>query len=97
MTREFLAADWPDDGRVLLHATPDTAAIVAGSIDVLPAAAEVAVTISAALTLAPASFVSLRDTPDDVRANEFLRGNATGHAIDWRSAAGARCAALWLA
>ena len=63
-------------------------------IDVVPAAAEVAVTISPSLTLAPDSFVSLSGTPDMIEANKFLRGDAVGGAIDWVSAAGVLSALL---
>ena len=48
---EFLAAYWTDDGERLASTVADTRLVIAGSLDIAPAAAEVSVNIDASVSL----------------------------------------------
>lgn len=77
----ILFAYWTDGGRALMRATQGARAVVAGVIDLAGAAAEVAVTVSPAVTFAPVdSFVDLDDTPAALVAGNYLRTASPGGA-----------------
>lgn len=48
---EFLAAYWTDDGERLASTVADTRLVIAGSLDIAPAAAEVSVNVDASVSL----------------------------------------------
>ena len=73
----FLLAYWTDSGRVLVPATQDATTVIAGTLDLASAAAEVMVTVSPLVNLsAIGAFVDLSDTPAAFVAGNYLRANS---------------------
>ena len=73
----FLLAYWTDSGRVLVPATQDATTVIAGTLDLAAAAAEVMVTVSPLVSLsAVGAFADLSDTPAAFVAGNYLRANS---------------------
>ena len=73
----FLLAYWTDSGRVLVPANRDSTTIIAGVIDLAPAAAEVMVTVSPTVSLSGVgAAVDLSDVPDAFVAGHYLRATS---------------------
>ena len=85
---EILLAYWTKEGDVLAAATPGVTLVLAAVVEISAAAAEIAVTLNPAVTIAgPSTFLGLTDTPNAYRANDFLRVTAGGGALAGLSAA----------
>ena len=86
---EFLFAYWTDDGAVLVNAALGTRTVVAAVVDIVGAAADVAVTVSPTVALSGvAALVDLTDTPDALVADHYLRATSpAGAAVENVSAA----------
>ena len=70
----LLLAYWTDSGRVLVPATQDATTVIAGTLDLAAAAAEVMVTVSPLVSLsAVGAAVDLTDFPDAFVAGGYLR------------------------
>ncbi len=80
---ETLVAYWTDGGRALAVAAQGAALTVAGVLDVQAAAADIAVDVSASVTLGAQRLVELADTPSAIRAHGYLRGSADGKRLEW--------------
>jgi len=73
----FLLAYWTDSGRVLVPATQDATTVIAGTLDLAAAAAEVMVTVSPLVSLsAVGAAVDLSDFPDAFVAGGYLRATS---------------------
>ena len=87
---DFLLAYWatPNAGMALGTTAPGVALVVAGVIDVRNAAAEIAVTVAATVSIAarPGRFVDLTDAPNAWAAGKYFRANAAGTAGLWDEA-----------
>ena len=94
---EILLAYWTKGDHVLAAATPGVTLVLAAVIEIQAAAAEVAVTLTPAVTVTgPSTFLGLTDTPDAYAASQLLRADAAGSGVEQIAATALRLDAAQL-
>ena len=86
---KFLLAYWaaPADAGALTRSHANTKLVIASVVDVSGASAPINITLDPDITFtAPANLLAMTDFPDAFSAHLYLRGNATGTAVEFAQA-----------